>query len=294
MMSGMKRILATASAMFLAVGALQAADLDAPLYGVKAPEMVPVEIGNSWYLRGDISYNFEGRMNNIGTGSIVPGFDNDYQDGIAVGGGVGYQFNNYLRFDATVDRIFSSEYSESTQVASTGLCLGTAAVTQPDGSITYEARNLPCVSEDSVSYNAITVMANAYVDLGTYMGFTPYVGGGVGMGRVRWSEETGRLYCYPGVVAGEERFCNYTGAEANTNLEQPGTVSEGSDFRLAYSVMAGVGYKMSKNMTLDLGYKYTKVGDGSEIVYSTTTGSSLAQNGFDIHQVRAGLRYSLW
>ncbi|ONK25338.1 hypothetical protein BLX87_00060 [Bacillus sp. VT-16-64] len=64
--------------------------------------------------------------------------------------GVGYQFNNYLRADATVG------YSQ----------------------------------RDSNYYETTTdlweAMANAYVDLGNYYGITPYVGGGIGFANVNY------------------------------------------------------------------------------------------------------------
>ena len=34
------------------------ADLDNILYGPQAPTTKPVEVGNGWYLRGDVGYNF--------------------------------------------------------------------------------------------------------------------------------------------------------------------------------------------------------------------------------------------
>lgn len=291
MNSSIKRIIISTCSFLAIAGSAAAADLDSPIFQHQAPEVVPVEIGNSWYLRGDIGYNFEAQMNNRGTGGAVVGVENNYRDGIAYSGGVGYHYNNYLRFDATLDRIFATEFQETTPVGTRGICNGTALL-EVDGST--QPRNLNCYNRDSASYNALTVMANAYVDLGTYVGFTPYIGGGVGVGRVRWSETTNQTLCYTGTAAGEERYCGGSGAAANTYQADSGTVNEGSDFRLAYSVMAGVGYKVTKNATLDIGYKYTAVGDGDEIVYSATTGSDLGSNGFSTHQVRAGFRYSLW
>ncbi|MDZ7823233.1 MAG: hypothetical protein U5K75_03775 [Ahrensia sp.] len=38
------------------------------------------------------------------------------------------------------------------------------------------------------SFTALTALANAYVDLGTFNGYiTPYVGAGIGGARVTWS-----------------------------------------------------------------------------------------------------------
>jgi opacity protein-like surface antigen len=45
-----------------------------------------------------------------------------------------------------------------------------------------------CTSTDLSSLTAWTLMANAYVDLGTYGYFTPYVGGGIGGTYVKWKD----------------------------------------------------------------------------------------------------------
>lgn len=291
MNSSIKRIIISTCSFLAIAGSAAAADLDSPIFQHQAPEVVPVEIGNSWYLRGDIGYNFNGRINNESTSNAGVVIDNDYQNGIAYSAGVGYQYNNYLRFDATVERIFATEFQETTPVAARSICNGTALI-EADSSIA--PRSLDCYNRDTVSYNALSVMANAYVDLGTYVGFTPYIGGGLGVARVRWNETTNQTLCFTGTVAGEARYCGGSGAQANTYQENTGTVNEGSDMRLAYSLMAGVGYKVSKNVKLDLGYKYTAVGDADGVTHTNTLGSDLAKNGFSAHQVRAGFRYSLW
>lgn len=301
MISSIKSILVASGSIAVFIGTASAADLDRPIFQDPRVKTQSVEIGNSWYLRGDIAYNFDASSNNIGSDGAMPGVENDYRDRVSYGAGIGYKINNVLRADATIERMFSSEFRETTHIAvpSNNSCVGTASVTQPDGSIASETRLFNCFNENSVSYNAVAMMANAYVDLGTIGGFTPYAGVGVGVGRVRWREETGRIHCVPGTVALEDRYCGggTTTAEefVNASTVTPGEINEGSDFRLAYSLMAGVGYKASKNMTIDMGYKYTAVGSNDGIDYSgANTGSDLAKNGFAMHQIRAGVRYSLW
>lgn len=301
MISSIKSILVATCSTAIFIGAAAAADLDRPIYQDQRPNVQPVEIGNSWYLRGDIAYNFDASNNNIGSGSTFPGSENDYRDRVSYGGGVGYQINDVFRVDATAERMFSSEFRETTGIAvpSNNICVGTASVTLADGTTASQSRLYDCYNEDNVSYNAVALMANAYVDLGTIAGFTPYLGLGVGVGRVRWREETGRIHCFPGIVALEDRYCGGGTIEGddpiNAYAVSPGEINEGSDFRLAYSAMAGVAYQATKNLKFDLGYKYTSVGSNEGIEYGgANTGSDLAKNGFAMHQVRAGFRYSLW
>jgi opacity protein-like surface antigen len=107
-------------------GAAKAADIDTP-----TPEQYEA-LG--WYLRGDAGWSF----------LDWSGGDND--NALALGGGVGYQFNPNLRWDARVD--WSGNYD-----------IGAGA----DMSMT-------------------TVLGNLYFDFANDSIFTPYVGAGAGYG----------------------------------------------------------------------------------------------------------------
>lgn len=91
------------------------------------------------YLRGDIGWSF----------LDVNGLDND--DTWVVGGGVGYQFSDFLRADITGD--FSGDYE-----VAPGAEISTA-----------------------------TVLGNVYFDWANESMFTPYIGAGVGYGWVNGS-----------------------------------------------------------------------------------------------------------
>ena len=116
-----------------------------------------------WYLRGDISFNFEQETT---TGSITSsgqplqerGFDYDpfgiesfeykYGDGFGYGIGVGKQISPFLRLDATIDRSMYSETEETLgrsfsgtrqiPVASTRLVSEDASGDADDGDTTQE------------------------------------------------------------------------------------------------------------------------------------------------------------
>ena len=122
-------LLATAMTASLAVAA-QAADPSVPEPETAPPAEEYQAMG--FYLRGDLGWSF------------LDWGDDD--NAFAVGGGVGYQFNNYLRSDVRVD--WSGDYD-----------IGNGA----DASLT-------------------TVLGNIYFDWANDSIFTPYVGAGAGYG----------------------------------------------------------------------------------------------------------------
>src|SRR6185503_1602699 len=99
----------------------------------------------------------------------------------SLGGGIGYQITNYLRTDLTVDYWFDSDFNGST--------------TGTNG-----------VSTDTSSFNAWLLLANAYADLGTYYGFTPYVGAGIGGARIEWDDLTNTVGTVTTVHDGDENW----------------------------------------------------------------------------------------
>src|SRR6187200_2031359 len=85
----------------LAGGPGRAADLP-PAPMLDAGEDV-VEVGNGWYLRGDIGYVDYGHVRDIpfgppGTLSLT---GERVEEAVSFGGGIGYQLTNYLRADVT-------------------------------------------------------------------------------------------------------------------------------------------------------------------------------------------------
>ncbi len=79
-------------------------------------------------------------------------------------------------------------------------------------------------------------MANAYVDLGTYAYFTPYVGAGIGGSYVKWDK------------------LRNTSAPA-APVTPPSNGGKGS-WRFAYQLMAGASIDVTCNVKADLGYRF--------------------------------------
>ncbi len=107
----------TAVSLFVATAA-HAADLPPP--AIVQPPLIE-EIGGRWYLRGNIGIGINSAYKieylpapaNVGNGFA---FDhNSNADTFFIGGGIGYEWNNWLRFDAT------AEYRARTQVNARGV-----------------------------------------------------------------------------------------------------------------------------------------------------------------------------
>lgn len=218
------------------------------------PEVVYEEVpyGN-WYIRGDMNYHWSKLRGTeyITYGCCVPDpgtddFDETSLKGsLSLGGGVGYRITPYLRTDFTADYWFKSDFRGT----SSGTCGG-----------------VPCTSSDESSYEALLLMANAYADLGTYYGITPYVGAGVGGAYLMWDDLENDI----GFV----------------------TTHEGADnWRFAWSLMAGASYCLTNDIDLDLGYRFTQISGGRMFEQAGGVGPGF-DDGLNVHEVRAGLRYN--
>jgi opacity protein-like surface antigen len=249
-------------ALALALGLVSpvlAADIyEPPVIEYQPP--APIYEAGGWYIRGDIDYHSPKLRGTeyitYGCCDPEPGtntFDSTSLKGaLSLGAGVGYQVNRYFRTDLTGDYWFKSKFRGSTS----GSCGGN-----------------PCVSEDESDLSALLLLANAYVDLGTYYGVTPYVGAGLGGAHVRWGD-----------------LRNTTGS--GTDIHK-GT----SGWRFAYAVMAGASYCITHNLQADLGYRYSRIEGGRMFEEYSPSGESIGvgpgfDKGINTHEVRGGLRWS--
>ena len=126
----------------------------------------PVEDFGGWYLRGDIGFSNQrvSRLNNALDVNNTTSVQNlGFNTAGIFGLGVGYRVNNWFRADIT------GEYRGNSQF------FGTDQITYPGGvgTDTYHATKSEWL-----------VLANAYVDLGTWWCITPFIGAGVGTARV--------------------------------------------------------------------------------------------------------------
>ncbi|NTJ43175.1 porin family protein [Agrobacterium larrymoorei] len=248
----MKKSLIGAVAALMACQTAFAADLyqaePAPAFVDTAPE-IQVQEASGWYLRGDVGYSFNKAKSFEfdRAGTVIRSSSSSMKDSFLVGAGVGYQINNYLRTDLTFDYMAKSDFR------------GSAVNAGGTGNDDFRS-----------SLRAYTLMANAYVDLGTYGRITPYVGAGVGGAYVKWDKFTIDTAC-----GGTP--CSWEGK---------------GDWRFAYALMAGASIDVTCNLKADVGYRFRQIGKGEMFGIGSGGNSGPGRSkGFTSHEVRVGGRY---
>ena len=266
-MTSAKPLLAAAALSLLAATAAYSSDLP-PI--INAPEVTigGTSIAQGWYIRGDLGYSGWVRGGKPtytdyavnGGDPVATTFDGGrFSEPFSYGVGMGYQFNDVFRADLTTD-FFNGSFDGRSN-------LGAPCTTS-------QAAGTTCGVTHNADYNAISVLANGYVDIANIAGFTPYVGAGVGLVSAkrdfRLSEDFDDLATTDTSFRDNER-----------------------DYSLAYSLGAGVAYQVTDNLSLDVGYQYVAA-PSAEYVEFTGPGTYAVRDGLDFHQVKVGLRYDLW
>lgn len=120
-------------------------------------------------------------------------------------------------------------------------------------------------NDTSAKMSAMTALFNGYLDLGTWYGATPYLGAGAGVAYLKTSDYASTAA--PPFAAGLSH----------------------TQWNFTWAAMAGVGYAITPNMLVDLGYRYVNYGDVSTA--SDAFGSMTLKN-LAAHEVRVGVRWS--
>lgn len=226
------------------------------------PPVPELDTTETWYLRGDVGYTHYKRPEaDFTAGSFAGNMTNEnFGDSAVVGVGIGYRFSPMFRADVTLDHRFYARFK--------GLPSGDGLAV---GSVLDKGR-----------LQSSTLMFNAYADLGTYNGFTPYVGAGIGVAR-------NVLGNYTRTATTAPSFDPDTG-EAIPGGTVSTRLSGDDDYRFAWALMAGVGYQLSSSFTLDLGYRYISLGDVKTGGYDSGAGADVESIG--AHEIRLGVRYA--
>lgn len=207
-----------------------------PEYDQPAPRYQ--ELMSGWYVRADVGHRF-----NSGGPSASNVTREKYTDTIEGGLGFGYKYQ-WFRADLTYDR------SASTRVRAT--------TNGPVGQPQYTAKIL-----------SQAVLANAYIDFGTWGGFTPYVGGGVGVSILRST------------------------SYVDTSVLSSTGEADGKKQNLAWAAMAGVAYQVAPNWMIDLGFRHLELGDVPSSMGAGTTTNALVFKNLSANEARVGVRLLL-
>jgi opacity protein-like surface antigen len=243
------------------LGQAQAADL-LPTMPPPPPEPVPVEVGSGWYLRGDFTQAHYGRPRDDtrpdpNDPGVPPLVGLRVSDAGGFGGGVGYRINPWLRIDATVDQRVDSRFRTFSSRSNfvTGGNIETGRV------------------------DALTALVNVYADLGTWWGFTPYIGAGVGVADIGTTRSFTQTSCYLDACDGTP------GVGPREAVKRP----DRSVAALAWALTGGVSVALGHGLSLDAAYRYVDLGRMRTGVDSFGYGTRFKN--LTANEFRIGLRY---
>ncbi|MER2197027.1 porin family protein, partial [Methylobacterium brachiatum] len=269
------------------------------------PPPPPIEVGGGWYLRGDVGASVYTRpryteaYDYTGYADANRSFGNEIGGGGFAGVGVGYQFTPFLRGDVT------GEYRYSTGLRGSEYYKGPEF---DNGLGSYG------VNKSTSNFDSAVVLANAYFDLGTWYGITPFIGGGVGYafnhisGYSTNQQFTSPTYAYDygnpiyDCKCGQPYY-NYAPVYDNNGNPVYNTNS-GSKFyksktsgSFAWALHAGLAYDVSDALKIEVAYRYLNLGKaetGAGFVPCCTEAlRPIKVKDIEAHDVKIGLRYYL-
>lgn len=261
-MGSLKSIALGGALALSAAAAAHAADFLPPPPPMEPP-VLKGTISSGIYLRGDVGVGVQSvskyRQDDVAEfgGSFFGKSDNST---FFAGLGIGYRFNNWLRFDVT------GEYRGAGQIGVNDIVFN--PFNNGNQTNTYKG-----------NLTSLVTLFNGYFDLGTWNCLTPYIGAGIGFtqNRIAGLTDQGAL------------FGNFVGPTL-------GYANTGTKTNVAWALMAGVGYEVNKNLTLELGYRYLNLGDAqSGRLVNAFTGQiqgPLKAKDIDSHDFRIGMRWN--
>ncbi len=183
-------------------------------------------------------------------------FNHDIKSSPLYGIGVGWQARHWLRFDLTGEyRGDAAFFGANSYPGGAGFTAGT--------------------NEYTADMKSWLGLANAYIDMGNWCGFTPYIGAGIGFSTI--------------TIEGLK----------DVNVPQGGVAFGGSSTKsnFAWALHAGVSYDVTPQTVIDLAYRYTDLGNAQSGPVTTFDGA-LAYSGHQIKDITSndllfGVRYKL-
>jgi opacity protein-like surface antigen len=260
------KTLGLAGAAALLSTASLAADL-APL-PVRAPVYAaPVVAAGGWYLRGYVgaSNEFLSRISHPDflTAPAFTFLDSGGFDSAPFGGGgIGFQWNNWFRVDATVEYRGKAGFHALDRFFNPFMARGPGFNT----------------NQYTASKSELVGLVNAYLDLGTWWCFTPFIGAGAGVAQIKIDH-----FRDTNVIAGGGGWAD-TGTQTN----------------FAWALHAGASYKVTPNFVVELSYRYLNVGNGQsgtlvnlDPTVAPTTFAPVTFHNIQSHDVMLGFRWML-
>jgi opacity protein-like surface antigen len=196
------------------------------------------ELLSGWYLRADVGYRWNngGRSNS----NVVSERYTDSYDGTL---GFGYKYQ-WFRADVTYDRSGPTRVSAFTSVATD----------QP---------------QFTAKIRSESVLVNGYIDFGTWGGFTPYIGGGAGVARLK-----------------SANYVDTTDTPSTT-----GVMGQGTQQNFAWAAMVGVAYQVAPSWMVDVGFRHLALGDVVSSDGAGTRTNAMVFRNQTVNEARIGVRY---
>jgi opacity protein-like surface antigen len=247
------------------------ADFGQPYPGLAVPAPL-VEFASNWYVRGDLAYAQE-TFPNVSpfTFGASPSMLNTYSAGV----GMGYKVNHWFRTDLILD--YRSQIHTVGSVATPCSVVLPSVITGLP-TITPET----CAGQFDSEIRRWDLLANGYLDLGTWDGFTPYIGVGAGVTWARINQSVNFTFnglpCQGSCAIGGNVFADFDRSQSSMT------------YRFAWAVMAGVAIAMTDHAQLDVGYRFLDLGPITGV--SPVTGTTVTQR-VRANEVRAGVRYMI-
>ena len=218
-----------------------------------------IEDFGGWYLRGDIGVSRQHVGSIFNVMYEAPGIGVSTY-GAGFDGSMLFGLGAGYQFNAWLRADITGEYRSKASFHGLDIVRFNGAVIGTD--------------EYRASKSDILFMANLYADLGTWWCITPFIGVGVG--------------------------ANYSTIASFVDINTPNAgvayAKDYSKFSLAYAVHAGLGYKVTNNLTIELAYRYLNLGDAQSGDLITYTGINTVNNpmefrNIDSHDLKLGVRW---
>ncbi len=219
---------------------------------------------DGWYLRGNAGYGVHTDAEltgGIDSSFHGNGLQSEGDDAVSLG--IGYDFGDHWRVELDGDTLNTS--------------LGSISQTP----------------NSKASLTTETVMLNAIYDFGDFGNLEPYVGAGLGLVR---GKANLAAHDFPSVD--DELTRNPVCIGARTEFDASSCDVNDTDSGFGWQLLAGLGYKISDNLTWDTHYTYLNAPDFDYAGTITNTATSefadLATELSDVgaHTVMTGLRYT--
>lgn len=262
--------LAGTLAAYAQINMASAADLLAPP-GLPSPAPVEADAGfaTKWYLRGDLTASdFRSPKSDYVLPGAPPIGPIDYRQekvGSTLGGGIGAGVDfGMARMDVTYDMRQKTRYT---------------GMVPPFNNWAYVGPFPVPSREERYDLASHTLLVNGYADLGTWYGVTPYIGAGLGVSRLTASNYVSQPLPLTAALGGVTTYS---------------TLGDATKWNLTWALMAGISADITKNLKIDLGYRYVNMGDMKFNHIDTATGlvsANITSKNISAHELRLGLRY---